>query len=208
MPMKIQILLPGLILSALYTSACDQGEDTFDPTDSNAGVFIPTGGGGVATFTAGDPEQQPPVTVSGGSNGITAGVPDSDSGSGGGPVSATCKQPCADDIDCDADQSCLSTSSGLICLTQECQSCFDDARECQSDNGTCEFFACGAQDPNFSDTCSQPCQSAAECNVGEACLLSDNGSLCLPPLCQGCWDAGTSCLSSSATCEFFDCEPA
>lgn len=203
--MKIRILLPTLLVSALLVSACDEGGDTFDPTDGNGGVFVATGGGGPSTFSAGDPGEQPPITVSGGSNGMTAGLPDG--GSGGGPVSLTCKELCADDLDCDAGQSCLSTANGLVCLPFECQSCFDDARDCQSDNDTCEFFACGAQDPNFSDTCSQPCQSAADCNVGETCLDSEGGPICLPPDCQLCWDSGLACQSSTATCEFFDCQP-
>jgi hypothetical protein len=138
------------------------------------------------------------------------------SGSGGGgdggadtgvPPSGTCELPCVGDVDCDAGEACLTTLDGHKCLPQECQGCFEAGSSCLSNAVTCEFGECGPVDPNFSDTCEEPCNSEVDCNAGEACLtLADVGNVCVPAECQSCFDGGQPCSWNGASCEFTACQ--
>lgn len=134
------------------------------------------------------------------------GVCGGDAVQGGGEGS--CRLACGSDAQCDAGQLCLESDSGRICLAAECTTCFDEIRTCFADDA-CVFTECGPQDPDFSDTCKQPCdvESGGPCNEGEVCTITGEGSVCLPPECQTqCFDGGTSCYAADGTCEFLGCE--
>jgi hypothetical protein len=156
----------------------------------------------------GDGGGSPPVFIpgngSGDGDGDGDGVGDGD-GDGDGQASPTCRQPCTYDTDCTGTEACLSTSDGLICLPFECTDCFEVGASCSSNASTCEFLECGTPDPDYSDTCQEPCADASDCNVGEDCLYSSNGWICLPPQCQSCWDDGLLCNPNQVTCDFISC---
>jgi hypothetical protein len=126
-------------------------------------------------------------------------------GGGGTPTDGTCGSACVDATGCDAGQACLNGENGLVCLPPSCETCWAEGRSCSWSGVDCGFVECGEQDPNFSETCQQPCRSDVDCNAGEACLDSASGNVCLPPSCQGCWDGGQTCYSNSATCVFDMC---
>lgn len=90
---------------------------------------------------------------------------------------------------------------GAACV--ECEECWDQGLSCVS-NGTCNV--CGDADPNVgSDSCQRGCGADIDCGAGESCLNSAGGYVCLPPDCQGCWDAGSECSYVAATCVFDSC---
>lgn len=55
-------------------------------------------------------------------------------------------------------------------------------------------------------TCQMPCVGDADCDLGQLCLDTANGSLCIPAACQTCFDQNGSCESNTATCEYLGCE--
>ena len=67
--------------------------------------------------------------------------------------SASCKETCSIDDDCQSGLACFSTNSGRICLPSGCGACFSDGRTCQYNenfaeqaNGEpreCTFSQCG-----------------------------------------------------------------
>lgn len=124
---------------------------------------------------------------------------------GGVPTDGTCRAPCTSSSDCEAGQGCLDQEGGAICLPVECETCWSENRSCYSDSETCAFAECGEVDPTASETCGEPCESAASCDSGEACLEGAAGHICVPPQCQGCWDAGQYCYWQ-ASCGFDRCE--
>jgi hypothetical protein len=66
----------------------------------------------------------------------------------------------------------------------------------------------GGDEGGGSDTCLESCGSDLDCNAGEACLNTTEGSRCVPPSCQTCWDGGQTCTSSNGPsgCTFVGCE--
>jgi hypothetical protein len=144
--------------------------------------------------------------------------PDFESGSGNasGPPpqffedtdgpSESCRVECGDDLGCDPGQSCLLTEqSGMICLPTGCVECFDQGASCSSDEFTCEFFECGPPDPDWSETCEEPCATHTDCGLEEACLSTADGLRCLSISCQSCFDAGQFCYYDTVTCVFSNC---
>lgn len=58
-------------------------------------------------------------------------------------AAAGCKEPCVTDADCSITGTrCIGTTSGDICLNEQCTECFDTDLLCSSDNDTCEFLEC------------------------------------------------------------------
>lgn len=127
-------------------------------------------------------------------------------GGGGGGEAGSCQQPCAADGDCGPGTACLLTDEGQRCLPSECGGCFAAESTCTVNLTTCEFDRCEPVEPDVSETCRQPCAAEGDdCSPGEYCANTTAGYLCLPSECQGCFDAGLSCSSNGATCEFNDC---
>jgi len=63
------------------------------------------------------------------------------------PVNAAagCKEPCTTDADCMVIGTvCTDTTSGRICLNEQCQDCFDQSLVCNSDPDSCVFMECTA----------------------------------------------------------------
>jgi hypothetical protein len=60
-------------------------------------------------------------------------------------AAAGCKEACVTDADCSITGTvCVNTTSGDICLNEECMDCFDTDLSCTSNNETCEFIECVA----------------------------------------------------------------
>jgi hypothetical protein len=58
-------------------------------------------------------------------------------------AAAGCKAPCDTDADCTITGTrCVETTSGAICLNEQCTDCFNDDLSCNSDNDTCAFLEC------------------------------------------------------------------
>lgn len=56
---------------------------------------------------------------------------------------AGCKETCTTDADCMVIGTvCTETTSGSICLNEQCQECFDLDLSCSSDNDSCAFIEC------------------------------------------------------------------
>lgn len=117
----------------------------------------------------------------------------------------TCGERCVSRIDCSIGEACLTTTEGEECLAEECAACFAEGRSC-SQSAACGFSECGPVNPDFSDTCTDPCTSAADCSAGEACLeLLELGMVCVPSGCQGCFDIEQGCTWETTTCAFTGC---
>lgn len=199
------------MISVLLAAACDSGDgnsDTeFDPTfdGGGGGNYLPTAGGSSATFTGGGASTTgattvgtAPVTSASASNVTAAGSDDSTGGGG----SATCNLPCVDSTQCEAGESCLSTTDGFKCLPFECQDCFDQNGQCFV-NFDCTFDSCEVDPDN---TCSMPCSDPSQCNAGQNCYNLTTGMQCAPIDCQSCFDAGLGCTWNKFDCQFSACE--
>lgn len=58
-------------------------------------------------------------------------------------AAAGCKESCVTDADCSITGTrCVDTTSGNICLNEQCMDCFNQDMSCTSDNDTCEFLQC------------------------------------------------------------------
>ncbi len=57
-----------------------------------------------------------------------------------------------------------------------------------------------------SATCQMPCIGDTDCDVGQSCLDTSDGSLCIPTQCQTCFDQNGSCESNTSTCEYLGCD--
>jgi hypothetical protein len=55
------------------------------------------------------------------------------------------------------------------------------------------------------NTCKQYCQDSNDCNVGQSCLNTAGGYLCLNPQCANCFANNLDCFSYDETCEFSHC---
>ena len=63
--------------------------------------------------------------------------------------SASCKEACEEDDDCQSGLSCFHVTEGQRCLPSECDTCFDQGKTCSldelqegSDPLTCELREC------------------------------------------------------------------
>jgi len=56
-----------------------------------------------------------------------------------------------------------------------------------------------------STTCARPCTTSAECGLGEACLATTEGNLCMPVTCESCFAAEQTCNYFGDTCAFQSC---
>jgi hypothetical protein len=143
----------------------------------------------------------------GSSCGSDDGSGDGDGDDDGGGGSSTCQQSCNSDVDCNAGEACLSTVEGNKCLPPSCQTCWDNGQSCASSNGPsgCAFEGC-EDTAGGSDTCGEPCGSSVDCSVGEACLESASGPVCVPPECDSCWAGEGYCTWNAQTCAYAGCE--
>ncbi len=58
-------------------------------------------------------------------------------------AAAGCKETCVTDADCRITGTrCMDTTSGKICLNEQCNDCFNQDLSCSSDNDSCEFLEC------------------------------------------------------------------
>lgn len=116
--------------------------------------------------------------------------------------SVSVRDPTCTEIACD-DQDMLGDASSEVQLTTVPHTIVVSS----SDGGSGDYQLLITQvlDEELSPTCREPCSGPADCTLGEVCLDTTVGNVCLPSECESCFVQGLSCSSYPYTCTPLGC---